>query len=72
MHSARISFTQNTYIPRVTGQVPQDANSEVDNGVQKVFWGVLLGLTPDGGGRRREKEGSRTGRRRSWAARRSQ
>lgn len=57
MHLTHISVTQNTYIPSVTGQVPQDANSEMDNGVQKVYRGVLLGLTPDGGGdRERRKE----------------
>lgn len=49
MHLTHISVTHNTYIPSVTGQVPQDANSEMENGVQ-VYWGVLLGLTPGGGG----------------------
>lgn len=57
MHLTHISVTQNTYIPSVTGQVPQDANSEMDNGVQKVYWRVLLGLIPGGGGEgRRRKE----------------
>lgn len=59
MHLTPISVTHNTYIPSVTGQVPQDANSEMENGVQKVYWGVLLGLTPGQGGkvgRRKEAE----------------
>lgn len=48
--------THNTYIPSVTSQGFQDAVSEMETGVQEVYWGVLLGLAPVGEGRKQMED----------------
>lgn len=48
--------THNTYIPSVTSQGLQDAVSEMETGVQEVYWGALLGLAPVGEGRKQMED----------------
>lgn len=62
LYLTRISVTCNTYIPSVTGQGLQEAVSEMETGVQKVYWGVLSGSKPVG-----EERGGKEAHGRSWA-----
>lgn len=62
-----ISVTHNTYTPSATGQFPKK-QTEMEIGVQKVYWGVSVGLTAV----EKAREGSRMGRERSRAALQSQ
>ena len=51
LYLTHISVTPSADTPSVTGQVLQEADSEMETGMWKVYWGILSGSMSVGGGK---------------------